>query len=71
MGRTPAVSTTLSASGTSIFAEMSALASRHGAINLGQGFPDFEGPKFIKEAAIRAIRDGANQYARSQGHQSL
>ena len=71
MGRTPAVSTTLSASGTSIFAEMSALASRHGAINLGQGFPDFEGPEFIKEAAIRAIRDGANQYARSQGQPEL
>ena len=54
--------------GTTIFAEMSALAAAHGAINLGQGFPDFEGPESIKEAAIDALRSGSNQYARSQGH---
>jgi N-succinyldiaminopimelate aminotransferase len=45
-----------------IFAEMSALASRTGAINLGQGFPDEDGPVEVLEAAIRAIRDGVNQY---------
>ncbi|TAM68591.1 MAG: putative succinyldiaminopimelate transaminase DapC [Microbacteriaceae bacterium] len=45
-----------------IFAEMSALAARTGAINLGQGFPDEDGPAEVLEAAIRAIRDGVNQY---------
>lgn len=46
----------------SIFAEMSALATRTGAINLGQGFPDEDGPVEVLEAAQRAIRDGVNQY---------
>jgi N-succinyldiaminopimelate aminotransferase len=45
-----------------IFAEMSALASHTGAINLGQGFPDEDGPAEVLEAAVRAIRDGVNQY---------
>ncbi|MEO8907530.1 MAG: pyridoxal phosphate-dependent aminotransferase [Microbacteriaceae bacterium] len=45
-----------------IFAEMSDLAARTGAINLGQGFPDEDGPDEVLEAAIRAIRDGVNQY---------
>ena len=45
-----------------IFAEMSALASRTGAINLGQGFPDEDGPAAVLEAAVAAIRDGENQY---------
>ena len=71
MDRRPAVSKTLSVYGTSIFAEMSAAALQHGAINLGQGFPDFEGPAFIKEAAVKAINNGANQYARSQGQPEL
>lgn len=53
--------------GTSIFTEMTALAARTGAVNLGQGFPDFDAPDFLKEAAIRAIRDGQNQYARPYG----
>lgn len=53
--------------GTTIFAEMTALAQRHQAVNLGQGFPDFEGPKSIKDAAIEAIGAGKNQYARSSG----
>lgn len=57
--------------GTSIFAEMSALAARHEAVNLGQGFPDFDGPDEVKEAAIRAIREGANQYAISMGATAL
>jgi N-succinyldiaminopimelate aminotransferase len=45
-----------------IFAEMSALAVRTGAINLGQGFPDEDGPAAVLDAAVAAIRDGANQY---------
>lgn len=53
--------------GTTIFAEITALALEHKAINLGQGFPDFEGPAAVKEAAIEAIRGGANQYCRSFG----
>ena len=46
----------------SIFGEMSALAQRHQAINLGQGFPDFPGPELIKEAARAAITANLNQY---------
>jgi N-succinyldiaminopimelate aminotransferase len=53
--------------GTTIFAEMTALALRHQAVNLGQGFPDFDGPEFLKRAAIDAIAAGRNQYARSHG----
>src|SRR5580765_2902535 len=53
--------------GTSIFTEISSLAVEHGAVNLGQGFPDFPAPAFIKEAAIRAIRDDRNQYAPAPG----
>ncbi|MPZ97007.1 MAG: pyridoxal phosphate-dependent aminotransferase [Propionibacteriales bacterium] len=49
--------------GTTIFAEMSALAVRTGAVNLGQGFPDTDGPMEIRDVAIAAIRDGHNQYA--------
>lgn len=45
-----------------IFAEMSALAVRTGAINLGQGFPDEDGPAEVLDAAVAAIRDGENQY---------
>ncbi|MEU2078130.1 pyridoxal phosphate-dependent aminotransferase [Streptomyces sp. NPDC013489] len=54
--------------GTTIFAEMSALAARTGAINLGQGFPDTDGPEEIREAAVRALRDGrGNQYPPGTG----
>jgi N-succinyldiaminopimelate aminotransferase len=53
--------------GTSVFAEMSALAVAHGAINLGQGFPDTDGPAIVLEAAVEAIRSGANQYAPGRG----
>jgi N-succinyldiaminopimelate aminotransferase len=49
--------------GTTIFAEMSALATATGSINLGQGFPDTDGPDEVREAAVRALRDGrGNQY---------
>ena len=46
-----------------IFAEMSALAVRTGALNLGQGFPDVDGPPAVVEAAVEALRAGRNQYA--------
>ncbi len=56
---------------TSVFAEMTALATRHDALNLGQGFPDFDGPEFVKEAATAAIAAGHNQYAPMPGLPSL
>jgi N-succinyldiaminopimelate aminotransferase len=46
-----------------IFSEMSALAVRTGALNLGQGFPDRDGPESVVEAAVKALREGRNQYA--------
>ena len=57
----------LSGFGTSIFAEMTELANRHGAINLGQGFPDTAGPREVLDAAIAAINDGVNQYPPGPG----
>lgn len=48
--------------GTTIFAEMSALAVATGSVNLGQGFPDTDGPEVVKRAAIDAIASGRNQY---------
>lgn len=58
--------------GATIFAEMSALAAKHDAVNLGQGFPNFPAPTFIKDAAIEAIRDGRfDQYARMTGAPAL
>jgi N-succinyldiaminopimelate aminotransferase len=48
--------------GTTIFTEMSALAVRTGSVNLGQGFPDTDGPAEMLDAAARALRDGRNQY---------
>ena len=57
--------------GTTIFTEMSALAVRTGSINLGQGFPDEDGPPAVLEAAVRAIRDGHNQYAPLPGVPAL
>ncbi len=48
--------------GTTIFAEMSALAAQTGSINLGQGFPDVDGPDVVRRAAIAAIAAGHNQY---------
>jgi N-succinyldiaminopimelate aminotransferase len=57
--------------GSSIFAEMTRLALAHGAVNLSQGFPDFDGPDAAKNAAIAAIQQGHNQYARMQGVPAL
>lgn len=53
--------------GTTIFAEMTALANKHGAVNLAQGFPDFDGPEAAKVAAKAAIDAGEAQYARMTG----
>ncbi len=58
----PVLTSRLQGFGTTIFAEMSALAIETGSINLGQGFPDTDGPEVVAEAAIAAIRAGHNQY---------
>ena len=63
----PQVAARLAAFGSTIFTEMSRLAQAKGAVNLGQGFPDFDGPDFVKDAAIAAIRAGHGQYARMFG----
>ncbi|MFJ7492678.1 pyridoxal phosphate-dependent aminotransferase [Streptomyces sp. NPDC097727] len=64
----PALNRRLAEFGTTIFAEMSALAVRTGSINLGQGFPDTDGPEEIREAAVRALREGkGNQYPPGPG----
>jgi aspartate/methionine/tyrosine aminotransferase len=57
--------------GTTVFTEMSALAAQHGAVNLGQGFPDSEGPIDVREEAAKAILDGPNQYPPMQGLPAL
>ncbi|NEA36021.1 pyridoxal phosphate-dependent aminotransferase [Streptomyces sp. SID13031] len=57
--------------GTTIFAEMSALAVRTGSVNLGQGFPDTDGPDSLLEDAVAAIRGGANQYPPGRGIPAL
>lgn len=57
--------------GTTIFTVMSALAVEHGAINLGQGFPDEDGPEAIRAAAARAVMDGPNQYPPMMGVPAL
>jgi aspartate/methionine/tyrosine aminotransferase len=49
--------------GTTIFADITRRANEHKAINLGQGFPDDDGPDFIKDACVRALREHPNQYA--------
>ncbi|MGW6011519.1 pyridoxal phosphate-dependent aminotransferase [Streptomyces sp. NPDC055210] len=66
--RRPLLNRRLAEFGTTIFAEMSALALSTGSINLGQGFPDTDGPEEIREAAVRALRDGrGNQYPPGPG----
>jgi N-succinyldiaminopimelate aminotransferase len=65
------VASRLAGFGTTIFTEMSALAERTGAINLGQGFPDEDGPAEVLEAAAAAMRAGHNQYAPLAGVPAL
>jgi aspartate/methionine/tyrosine aminotransferase len=57
----------LSGIGTTIFTVMSALANQHGAVNLGQGFPDYDGPADVIHAAAAALLDGRNQYPPMSG----
>jgi len=56
---------------TSVFERMSLLAAKHGAVNLGQGFPDFGWPDEILDAAARALTEDSNQYAPSRGLPAL
>jgi len=70
-GANPYLKPSLAEFGTTIFAEMSALAVRTGAVNLGQGFPDTDGPSVVSDAAIEAIRNGHNQYPPGPGIPSL
>ncbi len=65
------VSDRLAPFGTTIFSEMTRLANEAGAVNLSQGFPDFDGPALAIEAAEAAMRAGKNQYARSAGEPAL
>ena len=57
----------LPALGTTIFTQMSALAQQHNAINLSQGFPDFDGPRYLQERLAYHVSQGANQYAPMTG----
>ena len=61
------IDTKLPKVGTTIFTVMSQLAVQHGAVNLGQGFPDFDGPKELREALARHVAEGRNQYAPMTG----
>jgi N-succinyldiaminopimelate aminotransferase len=64
----PRLAPHLAGLGTTIFAEMSALATATGSINLGQGFPDTDGPRVVAEAAARAVLEGrGNQYPPGPG----
>jgi N-succinyldiaminopimelate aminotransferase len=65
--RVPYLTSRLQGLGTTIFAEMSALAEATGSINLGQGFPDTDGPPEVLDAAVEAIRSGRNQYPPGPG----
>lgn len=56
---------------SSVFAGITALAASTGAVDLGQGYPNFDGPDFVKEAAAEAMRSGHNQYARTYGEPVL
>jgi N-succinyldiaminopimelate aminotransferase len=67
----PVLARRLAGFGTSIFAEMTALARQHDAVNLGQGFPSFDGPEFVKQAAVDAVRAGHNQYSPMPGLPAL
>ncbi len=66
----PNANPVFAALGTTIFTHMSALAVEHNAVNLGQGFPDEDGPVAIREAASRALLEGPNQYPPMRGASS-
>src|SRR4029078_11746509 len=61
------IKTKLPKVGTTIFSVMSQLAMQHKAINLGQGFPDFDGPQSLRDALAAAMNSGRNQYAPMTG----
>jgi N-succinyldiaminopimelate aminotransferase len=65
--RLPHLTAKLQGFGTTIFAEMSALAVSTGSVNLGQGFPDTDGPREVLDGAIEAINTGQNQYPPGPG----
>lgn len=67
----PPIAPSLAVFGSTIFGEMSALAAQVGAVNLGQGFPDTDGPPEVLAAAREAIADGYNQYPPALGYPSL
>lgn len=67
----PAFNPVFSGLPTTIFTVMSALASEHGAVNLGQGFPDEDGPLAIRQAGAKALLDGPNQYPPTGGRVEL
>lgn len=69
--RTPALPSRLPNVGTTIFTVMSALAQQHGAVNLGQGFPDFAGDPRLVDAVVAAMREGLNQYPPMAGVPAL
>ena len=69
--RTPHLTAKLQGFGTTIFAEMSQLATATNSVNLGQGFPDTDGPREVLDAAIAAINGGLNQYPPGPGMQVL
>jgi len=65
------IETKLPKVGTTIFSVMSQLALEHKAVNLGQGFPDFEPPQALRDALTRAMNEGKNQYAPMHGTVAL
>ncbi|MGI9414410.1 MAG: aminotransferase [Hyphomicrobiales bacterium] len=67
MGQAPQLNKTFSSQGTTVFTVMSGLAVEHGAINLGQGFPDVDGPEEIRSLAAAHLIDGPNQYPPMMG----
>ncbi len=71
MAGRPITTPRLSGFETSVFTEMTRLAEAHRAVNLGQGFPDFDGPAFVRDAALLALGAGHNQYCRPFGLPAL
>jgi len=71
LSRPHGVRSALAPFGTTVFARITAAANKHGAVNLGQGFPDDNGPEWLRAAAAKAVMEGPNQYARSMGSPDL
>ena len=67
----PRIADRLAPFGTNIFTTITALANQHQAVNLSQGFPDFDGPEFIRQAAAEALLREPNQYAPMPGVPAL